>query len=46
VADRASYTEPQAAPVGITLVAVNGQVVVERGEVVQQHAGQLLRRRV
>jgi N-acyl-D-amino-acid deacylase len=46
VADRASYTEPQAAPVGITLVAVNGQVVVEHGEVVQQHAGQLLRRRV
>jgi hypothetical protein len=32
--------------VGITLVAVNGQVVVEHGEVVQQHAGQLLRRRV
>ena len=46
VADRASYTEPKATPVGIALVAVNGQVVVEHGEVVQQHAGQLLRRRV
>ena len=45
VADRASYTEPQEAPVGIMLVAVNGQVVVEHGEVVQQHAGQLLLRR-
>lgn len=45
VADRASYAEPQAAPVGITTVLVNGQVVVEQGEVVQHHAGQLLRRR-
>lgn len=46
VADRASYAEPQAAPVGITTVLVNGQVVVEKGEVVQHHAGQLLRRRL
>ncbi len=46
VADRATYAEPDAAPAGIAAVLVNGRLVVHGGEVVEPHAGQLLRRRV
>jgi len=44
VIDRATYAEPDAAPLGIEWVLVNGQVVVQGGEVVRQHAGAVLLR--
>jgi N-acyl-D-amino-acid deacylase len=44
VCDRATYAEPVLPPTGIRWVLVNGRVAVEDGEVVGQHAGQVLRR--
>jgi N-acyl-D-amino-acid deacylase len=45
VADRTSYQDPTAAPVGIEYVLVNGDVVVEHGTVdTQPRAGSVLRR--
>ncbi|MDP1650503.1 MAG: D-aminoacylase [Rubrivivax sp.] len=46
VADRATYADPTAAPLGIAWVLVNGQLAVDHGEVAHGHAGALLRRRV
>ena len=45
VADRATYADPTAAPLGIAWVLVNGQLAVDHGETVALHAGALLRRR-
>jgi N-acyl-D-amino-acid deacylase len=45
VADRTSYQDPTAAPVGIEYVLVNGDVVVEHGTVdTQLRVGNVLRR--
>lgn len=44
VQDRARFDDPQAAPEGIPWVLVNGRVAVEQGEVVDLHAGRVLRR--
>lgn len=44
VQDRARFDDPQAAPVGIPWVIVNGRVAVEQGEVVELHAGRVLQR--
>lgn len=44
VQDRARFDDPQAAPAGIPWVVVNGRVAVEQGEVVELHAGRVLRR--
>lgn len=45
IADRASYTDPAAEPVGVQWVLVNGRVAVHQGELLDQHAGALLKRR-
>lgn len=44
ISDHATYESPALAPSGIHWVLVNGHVAVQGGEVVGQHAGQLLRR--
>lgn len=45
VADRATWTDPLAQPVGIRAVFVNGQLAVDRGQVTGVRAGQVLRHR-
>lgn len=45
ISDRATFDAPTEAPAGIAWVMVNGRVAVEAGTVVDDHAGQLLRRR-
>jgi N-acyl-D-amino-acid deacylase len=45
IADRATYQAPTAEPVGIRWVLVNGQVAIEQGHALAQHAGRLLLRR-
>ena len=44
VADRATYDDPLAAPVGIRAVFVNGTLAVDRGQVTGLRAGAVLRR--
>jgi N-acyl-D-amino-acid deacylase len=44
VADRATWTEPMTAPVGIRAVFVNGQLAVDKGQVTGVRAGRVLRR--
>ncbi len=44
VIDGATYHEPHLAPEGIPYVLVNGQLAVERGEVVGAASGRVLRR--
>lgn len=43
IADRASWEEPLAPPVGIRAVFVNGQLAVDRGQVTGLRAGHVLR---
>jgi N-acyl-D-amino-acid deacylase len=43
VADRATYDDPLAQPVGITFVVVNGKVVVEQGRQNEELPGRVLR---
>jgi N-acyl-D-amino-acid deacylase len=43
IADRATWQEPLAAPVGIRAVFVNGQLAVDRGQVTGLRAGHVLR---
>lgn len=43
VADRATWDEPVATPVGIRAVFVNGQLAVDRGQVTGVRAGRVLR---
>ncbi len=45
VADCATYQTPTAEPRGILWVLVNGQVAIEQGHALAQHAGSLLLRR-
>ncbi len=44
IADRGTPTEPAQAPVGVETVIVNGEVVLDRGEVTSARPGRLLRR--
>ena len=44
IADRGTPTEPAQAPVGVDTVIVNGEVVLDRGEVTGSRPGRLLRR--
>lgn len=44
VLDGASFDDPTAVPVGIRLVLVNGRVALDQGQVVDDRAGQVLRR--
>lgn len=44
VIDKATYEEPQQFPEGIHYVVVNGEIVVERGEQMNQYPGRILRR--
>lgn len=46
IADRSTYLDPLAAPIGIDAVVVNGIVVVEQGRVLNRFPGQVLRHRV
>jgi N-acyl-D-amino-acid deacylase len=46
IADRGTPTEPAQAPVGVDTVIVNGEVVLDRGEVTAARPGRLLRRNV
>ena len=43
VGDRATWSDPLAAPVGIRAVFVNGQLAVDRGQVTGVRAGRVLR---
>jgi len=45
IADRATYSQPAAEPVGMHWVLVNGTVAVAGGEARAQHAGAVLKRR-
>lgn len=44
IADRARFDDPLAAPTGIRRVWVNGRLVVDDGQLVERHAGRVLRR--
>ena len=44
IADRGTPQEPALAPVGVDTVIVNGQVVLDRGEVTRARPGRALRR--
>ena len=44
IADRGTPQEPAQAPVGVDTVIVNGQVVLDRGEVTSARPGRVLRR--
>lgn len=44
ITDMATFAAPKQAPKGISHVMVNGRIVMEGGEVVDWHAGQVLRR--
>ncbi|MNY65746.1 D-aminoacylase [compost metagenome] len=44
IADMATFDAPKQAPKGISHVMVNGRMAVVGGEVVDWHAGQVLRR--
>jgi len=44
IADRGTPQDPDLAPVGVDTVIVNGQVVLDRGEVTSARPGQALRR--
>ena len=44
VADRATFEEPFRYPVGIDIVIVNGQVVLEDGQHTNTRPGKVLRR--
>ena len=44
IADRGTPQEPAQAPVGVDTVIVNGQVVLDRGEVTSARPGRALRR--
>jgi N-acyl-D-amino-acid deacylase len=46
VADGASFDRPTDAPRGIAAVLVNGRLVVQHGEVIDVHAGEVLKRRM
>jgi N-acyl-D-amino-acid deacylase len=45
IADRATYSDPSAEPLGIDWVMVNGQLAIDHGQALAQHAGSLLLRR-
>jgi N-acyl-D-amino-acid deacylase len=44
VKDRSTTKEPEAAPVGIPTVFVNGKAVLLRGQITGEHPGQVIRR--
>lgn len=46
VADRATFADPEARPIGVDGVWVNGVQVVDQGRATGAHPGQVLRRRV
>jgi N-acyl-D-amino-acid deacylase len=46
IADRGTPADPSAAPVGIHVVVVNGQVVLDHGTVTDARPGRALRRAV
>lgn len=46
IADGADFDHPTAAPRGVAAVFVNGRLAVQAGEVLDPHAGELLRRRL
>jgi N-acyl-D-amino-acid deacylase len=46
VADQARFDDPQAPPLGIHAVLVNGRLAVQGGEVLDRHAGHVLQRRL